>query len=511
MQNNTLLKLHATADILGGEIFFTDNNGNDPDNIDSNGNIVPTNLVPNCLYIRLKGDDGSIAYISGYDLNDKIKSIESSVKTNKSDIETIQSELDNKATKQDISNIEASIESLPNLSNIEAKLEAKANKTDLYKLEDKINNNKIDDVIAVTNRKLESKADISKIAEIETILADNQPNIDKIDNILTDISNIQNVINTLTGIDTGSIQSLQAQINAIKASISKLISIDVLTDLKNNLESFVIHRDEDLSARLDVVEMNLNNKASSVYVQNKVTDLNNKISDLLSIVDNKANKYDVSLKANKSDVETLSKRFISLNTKVSDIETNTDNLNQLVPEIENKADKSFVEDNLVAIKNELREIPSKAAFDATNSSINYKISTLENKHDNDVLNITNNINTKYCELENNIDNIQSTLNSINRLINANSADIDSLQDKIQDNTDKLKYPWVRVLSTNEYKRLRLVPDGVNYYSPYYIYPNIIYFVVDFNRPKAVYIGNIQIAKAELTGSVGFAYTFPISF
>jgi hypothetical protein len=34
----------------------------------------------------------------------------------------------------------------------------------------------------------------------------------------------------------------------------------------------------------------------------------------------------------------------------------------------------------------------------------------------------------------------------------------------------------------------------------------------YNRPYAIYIGTVQIAKAEeRVGSVGFTYTFPIIF
>ena len=40
---------------------------------------------------------------------------------------------------------------------------------------------------------------------------------------------------------------------------------------------------------------------------------------------------------------------------------------------------------------------------------------------------------------------------------------------------------------------------------------IIYLIVDFNKPKAIYIGDILVAQAEQKGSVGFAYTFPIVF
>lgn len=511
--NITLLKLHATADILGGEVFFTTPKGLDPENLDNSGNPVQVSLTPNCLYIRLKGSDGSIAYISGYKLNQVVNTLESDInkKADKSLVESIQIELENKVSKQDITELETKVEELANkdLSGIETELNSKATKNDLYALENKVNNN--NDYIATLKKKLETKADAVSLAEIQKTIVDNQPDIDKIDNILKDINELKSNIGTLTGVDTGSINSLQSQIDILKNRISNLISIDVLNDLKSNLEGTIIHRDEDLSQRIDNVEAKINQKASTVYVQNELIEINNSVIELSNTIDSKANKYDVSLKANKSDVDVLTKKLNSLNIKVSDIESNTSNYDELVDKIDTKADKSFVETNLVTIKNDLQDIPTKSAFIASNSNLEYKISTLENKHNNDYLRLDNEIDSKYCELENDIENLQININTLDTAIDKNSADISNIQNTVNNNTEQLKYPSIRILSTREYNRLTRVPSYVDYYSPYYIYPNILYFVVDFNKPKAIYIGDILIAKADIKGSIGFAYTFPISF
>jgi hypothetical protein len=41
--------------------------------------------------------------------------------------------------------------------------------------------------------------------------------------------------------------------------------------------------------------------------------------------------------------------------------------------------------------------------------------------------------------------------------------------------------------------------------------NCIYIVEKFDRPVAIYIGSLQIAKRDMAGSIGFPYTFPLAF
>ena len=49
-----LTKIQSTADILGGAVFFANENGQDPE-------YPGVELVPNGMYIRLEGSDGSIS------------------------------------------------------------------------------------------------------------------------------------------------------------------------------------------------------------------------------------------------------------------------------------------------------------------------------------------------------------------------------------------------------------------------------------------------------------------
>ncbi len=44
-----------------------------------------------------------------------------------------------------------------------------------------------------------------------------------------------------------------------------------------------------------------------------------------------------------------------------------------------------------------------------------------------------------------------------------------------------------------------------------IQENCIYILYKFNRPVSIYIGSLHLAKRNTTGSIGFPYTFPITF
>ena len=82
-----IIKLKSTADILGGDIFFATEAGTDPEH-SQNGD-----LLPNGMYIRLEGSDGSLAYVSAYEL-DKALEVINDLSTNKadqSDVDVLQS------------------------------------------------------------------------------------------------------------------------------------------------------------------------------------------------------------------------------------------------------------------------------------------------------------------------------------------------------------------------------------------------------------------------------------
>ena len=180
-------------------------------------------------------------------------------------------------------------------------------------------------------------------------------------------------------------------------------------------------------------------------------------------------------------------------------------------------------DTILTTQNELSEITdvdNTSQVECNNSCIklfNDDIQELNNKirdveydtnRDIDALHdliytISQQTSNKISEL-----NIDSTAHS--QHLSSQEKRIETLEDAAVEHNEKLKQSWVRVMSTKEYNKLVVAPEGAPY-NDRYIYPNTLYFIVDYNKPKAVYIGDILIAKAEGKGPNGFAYNFPISF
>ena len=105
--STNILKLQAAADILGGTVFFTDNEGKDPEFPDSEG------LIANSLYIRLEGSDGSIAYIAAYEINNALNSINNTLltKANKSELTSLHQTINDKI-EADLADIASRFEQL---------------------------------------------------------------------------------------------------------------------------------------------------------------------------------------------------------------------------------------------------------------------------------------------------------------------------------------------------------------------------------------------------------------
>jgi hypothetical protein len=121
-----------------------------------------------------------------------------------------------------------------------------------------------------------------------------------------------------------------------------------------------------------------------------------------------------------------------------------------------------------------------------------------------------NLDELNCKVDNIFAELDSRIKNQQKTIEDQQKEIDELHqiNALQD--EKLKRKWVVVLTTIEYNRLIPAPENASY-NEIYKYPNVVYLVVDFNKPKAVYIGDILIAEAESTGPNGFAYNFPIIF
>ena len=115
--SDILTKIKSTADILGGDVFFATEDGKDPEILE-NGD-----LLANGMYIRLNGSDGSVAYISAFELDKSIEVIDQITKgkankadldvlrllidekSNQSDFELLQSEMTTKASQESVDSI----------------------------------------------------------------------------------------------------------------------------------------------------------------------------------------------------------------------------------------------------------------------------------------------------------------------------------------------------------------------------------------------------------------------
>ena len=128
--SDILTKIKSTADILGGDVFFANAEGLDPENLNS------PELLPNGMYIRLEGSDGSRAYISAYEIDRSISTIInlSKDKANQADVDALQALLESKASDTDIELLRSDLEGVATKTEVEAvaaSLTGKADKTEL--------------------------------------------------------------------------------------------------------------------------------------------------------------------------------------------------------------------------------------------------------------------------------------------------------------------------------------------------------------------------------------------
>lgn len=506
MSTNTLLKLKATADILGGNVFFASEQGTDPEYPGNN------ELQPNGLYIRLEGSDGSMAYISAYELNESIKQIDemTKIKANQSDLDALSQALENKVSTAEFELIEADIEakaSKTELENVISTLNAKADSAALESLIETVNSKANSEEVSTLTALLENKASQTAVDELVTAVS-NKANSSEITSILSDIKALQDAVALIT--DASSITALTNQINYLNTELAKKLTIDDLTSINTNITN-LNNSNTEFDDRLSNVEVNLNKKANTAFVQTQLSDMNTTLTNVVKKVETKADKSDIANKANKSDMDSIIKKVNTLVTTVNALDTEVDsNYNTLTASVNKKADKKNVDDSLREYNNVLTQKADKTTVNDTINRINARLASIENNYDNISNSVAGDIEELECELNNLISELKTTVNSQSKILNQQDTKITKLQESTGSYSEALKQTWVRVLSSKEYKNLRPAPEGASYNNRYR-YPNTVYMVVDFNKPKAIYIGDIQIAQAEQKGSVGFAYTFPIVF
>ena len=232
---------------------------------------------------------------------------------------------------------------------------------------------------------------------------------------------------------------------------------------------------------------------------------------MLRKIETKADKIDIAGKANKTDVDTLTTSVEELNTTVDTLSQDVNTrFEELTTTVDAGASKAYVDSKYDDLTSQLDNVANK---NVVGDAINRLTNRFET-HEQAQATINSDLYDSIDDIQHEFANISSefrgSINAQSRQITAHTDEISKLKESSQDYKDQLKQTWVRVLTSNEYKRLSTPPEGVPY-NPRYKYPNTVYLVVDFNKPKAIYIGDILVAQAEAKGSVGFAYTFPIVF
>lgn len=512
MSDNTLLdKLQVTAQITGGSVFFATEEGLDPEYIEISEN---ADLLPNGMYIRLEGSDGSVAYISAFEIDKAIGIIGemSMSKANKADVDTVVADLENKASVADLELINTELSNKASNVDLDTIKDSIKNKVDksvvdalISQLNLKANKSEVENLSSLINAKVDNET-IQELSQVVYSKADNTT----VESLKNDVKALQK---TLGSVDNeSSIEAIRNQIEHLNSEINKRLTIDDLTSINSNITSLntATHT---IRTQIDSIDTNLNKKATTTYVQGQVNELNHAITSLAQVVDTKANKSVVDTKANKADVDKLIKTVSGINTTVNDTLAEIDEkCDEVYAALENKVNREEFTSTVEELSTTIFNKANKAEVDNALNKVNHKVNNLIDTNDATHEAIYNKIDEVECDLNNNLSSLQATVNNQNRQITNQANQISKLQQTDREVNEQLKTEWVRVMTPEEYNRLAPVGNTINGKpNPYAKQANILYMLVRYNKPYAIYIGEVLIAKAEQKGSVGFAYTFPISF
>lgn len=501
-----LTKIKSTADILGGSVFIANELGFDPE-YPNNGD-----LLPNGMYIRIEGSDGSVAYISAYEIERSIDIIDEMSRTrasqadltalqevvegkvSTSDFELLQGDVAAKASKADVDALLDEFEGLVNADTVNGILE---------QLSTKAEQSQVDTIAAAVATKAE-QSDLTALQEVVGGKADSL----SIQQIIFDLAALKETVQVLT--NTDAINAINTQIAQLTAELNNKLSSSDLTNINANI-SALNDKDVEVTERLDNIENTLSKKASNVYVQGQVNELTGTITNVIQRVENKADKSEVTNKAGKTELDNAVRKINTLVTDVENLKISVDNnYNDANTKFDNKVSKTEF-NNIVG--NLTTVVDGKVDTTTYNSDINRidtKINTLDETHSELIGNVSTEFEELECEVNNTLTELRASLNTQSKQLSQQDSKIKKLEESSSTYNDKLKQPWVRVMSSNEYKKLITPTEGAPY-NDRYKYPNMLYMIVDYNKPKAIYIGNILIAQAEAGGSIGFAYNFPIVF
>lgn len=498
--SDILTKIKSTADILGGTVFFANEQGTDPEN-------EGVELLPNGMYIRLDGSDGSVAYISAHEIDKAIGIIGqmSMSKASQSDVDSIIEMLDEKVSKTELEILRTDIADKVNdddFNDLAGIVANKAERSDVETLVSQVINKAEKTEVETLKNRVNSKVSTE---EFNTLSESVNSKTLEIENIKADIVALQSAMNSVS--DSNSITALQNQINYLNSELNKKLTVSDLSGVNASIIN-LSDADSELNERLSNVETNLNKKASTVYVQGQVNELNNAITGISARVDSKADKETVAKKASKSDLETLTAKVTKLSNEFNNTKNEFESLNNNI--YNDLAEKASVE-NLTSEVSRLEGILNTksniADIESEVNAIDSRIETLEENTGNSINDLYSKIDEIECETTNSLNEFNSNLTYQTRKIEEHSKDINNLKRTDTDLENKLKKQWVRVMTPEEYNSLAPVNEN----NPYAKQPNVVYMLVRYNKPIAIYVGDICIAKAEQRGSTGFAYTFPITF
>ena len=507
--DNTLVKLKSTADILGGAVFFATDTGTDPEYP------LHNDLLPNGMYIRLEGSDNSVAYISAYELDKALGIIgQMSVsKASQSDVDVIQQAIADAATKSELQLLESEVAGKASKTELDDILDSFAGKADqsvidevIAQLATKASQSDVDALTEAVSTKA-SQSDVDALTEAVSTKAEEET----VEALQHDVEALQEVLELIKCEET--LTSISSQIALLNNKINSKLEASDLSTINNTIND-LSGVDNLLSERLDIVETNLSKKATTTYVQGQVSELNTAITGIAAGLTTKADKETVGRKADKETVDGLSSKVSTINTKLSNIETAIDDrCDNLSAEIAKKINSTEVARELSDINTALADTIDVDTFNSETARINTKLRKIETDYEDDISKLYTMIEDVNSSTRISISELSAINNTTTKSINDHKKTLDSLVKTTDNQTKQLKQNWVRVMSSREYKNLLPYKDEYKdqEYSDKRKYPNIVYMVVDYNKPKAIYIGDILIAKAEAGGSIGFAYTFPISF
>jgi hypothetical protein len=406
----------------------------------------------------------------------------------------MQSDIDAKASKADVLAIENQLET-----------KADAELVDL--LSDEVETKANADEVAALTTAIETKANADEVAALTTAI-ETKANATDVEALQAEVKVLQEALGGLN--NESSIAAIQNQINYLNTEIQKRLTIDDLTPINKAITAI----DTTVAASTEKVnqfDAALKKKADTVWVQGQINELNGAITPLASKLPTKADKSELAAKASKSDLDAVVKKVNNLSVTLTDkVTVLEDSYADINANVSKKVNKTTFDTAVETLTNAVDAKVDKANFNTTVNQLSSRIAEVENDNDSIETNVSDSIYEIECEVNNALTEMRASINNQTKQITQQNTKISKLEASSSTSTEQLKQKWVRVLTTNEYKKLGTPPAGVSY-NDRYKYPNVVYFVVDFNKPKAIYIGDILIAKAEQSGSIGFAYTFPIVF